>query len=131
MARILPLGLVSIDVFRAVVIAIVLMLVAGPNASLLCTVSCRPDAAAERSCKHRDSTDTPSVAANHSCQHIAAAIAFVREDPRPGVSASNGQHGVVVPTSQFVAPPKSPEFRSELRQPPPLKARPLVIALRI
>lgn len=118
--------------FRAAVLSIVLTLVAGPNASLLCAVWCHPEAAAAGPCEHRGPTDTPSVTASDSCPDMAAVTtAFVREDVRRGVSASEDQTAVLVPPFQFVAPPTTPEFGGEFRQHPPLEARPLVLALRI
>ena len=117
--------------FRAAVLSIVLMLVAGPQAPLLCAVWCHAEASAAGPCEHPDTASAPIVTANGSCPDIAeASTAFVREDPRRGASASDGQHAVVVPPFQFVAPP-TPEFRREPGQHPPLEARPLVLALRI
>jgi hypothetical protein len=122
----------SIHVFRAAVLSIVLTLAAGPNASLLCAVWCHPEAAAAEPCEHRDATYTANVTANDSCPDIAAVTtAFVREDVRSGVSASDGQTAVLVPPFQFVAPPTALEFGGEFRPHPPREARPLVLALRI
>ena len=119
----------SVQVFRAALLSIVLTLAVGPTASLLCAVWCHPEAAAAEPCEHRD---TPNVTANDSCPDIAAVTtAFVREDVRRGVSASDGQTVVLVPPFQFVAPPTAPAFGGEFRQYPPLEARPLVLALRI
>jgi hypothetical protein len=129
-----PLALcrVSIDVFRAAVLSIVLTLVVGPNASLLCAVWCHPEAATVAHCEHQNPSGSPSVAEKDSCPDIAAgATAFVREDVRRGVSASDGQHAVVVPPFRFVPPPNPSELGRELRQHAPLEARPLVFALRI
>jgi hypothetical protein len=124
--------LVSINVFRAAVLAIVLTLAVGPNASLLCTVWCHPDAASTGSCEQADPTSTPSVTRKDGCPDNAAGTsALVREDVRRGVSASDGQHAVVVAPFQFVAPPTPREFGREPGQHPPLEARPLVLALRI
>ncbi|HEU4688320.1 MAG TPA: hypothetical protein VFS23_08175 [Vicinamibacterales bacterium] len=116
--------------FRAAVLSIVLTLVAGPNASLLCAVWCHPEAAAAGPCEHRDATTT--ITSNDSCPDIAAVTtAFVREDVRRGVSSSEGQIAVLVAPFEFVAPPQSSLFGRELRQHPPLEARPLVVTLRI
>ena len=131
MARVLPLRLASIDVFRAAVLSIVLTLAVGPNASLLCAVWCHPDAATG-SCEHRDQTIIPSVNAKDGCPDIApGASALVREEVRRGVSASDSQYAAVVAPSQFVPPPTPPEFGREPGQHLPLEARPLILALRI
>jgi len=126
----LPLLAVSIDVFRAAVLSIVLTLVAGPNSSLLCAVWCHPETATAGPCEHPDPMSTPSITSNDSCPDIpAVTTAFVREDVRRGVFSSEGQ--APVPPFQFVAPPESSAFGRELRRHPPREARPLVVTLRI
>ena len=122
----------SIDVFRAVVLSIVLTFAVGPNASLLCAVWCHPDAAPTGSCEHPNPTSTPTVTAKDGCPDVAAGTsASVREEVRRGVSASDGQHAVVVAPFQFVPPRTPPEFGRAPGQRPPLEARPLLLALRI
>lgn len=125
--------MVSIDVFRAAVLSIVLTLAVGPSASLLCAVWCHPEAATAAPCEHQDPTNFPSVAEKDSCPDIAAgATTFVREDVRRGVSASDGQLTVVVPPFRFVPQPNPSAFGRNLRQHlPPEANRPLVCALRI
>ena len=127
----LALRWVSIDVFRAAVLSIVLPLAVGPNASLLCAVWCHPDASTG-SCEHPDPTSTPSVTAKDGCPDIAAGTsALVREEVRRRVSSSDAQHAVVVAPFQLVPSPTPPEFGRELGQHPPLEARPLILTLRI
>ena len=122
----------SVHVFRAALLSIVLTLAVGPTASLLCAVLCHPDAATAASCEHRDPNSRPSVAAKEDCPDIAAGTAaLVREEVRRGVSTSDGQHAVVVPPFRFTPPPSPPAFGREPGQHPPLEARPLVLALRI
>jgi hypothetical protein len=122
----------SIQVFRAALLSIVLTLAVGPTASLLCVVLCHPHAVSAASCEHRDPNSTPSVAAKDDCPDIAAGTAaLVREEVRRGVSTSDGQHAVVVPPFRFTSPPSSSAFGREPGQHPPLGARPLVLALRI
>ena len=128
----MPLVVESIAVFRAAVVAIVLTLVAGPNASLLCAVWCHAETAAARPCEHPDLSSTPGVRSNDSCPDIpAVTTAFVREDERRGVSSPHGQIAVLLPPFQFVAPPRSSEFGRELRQRPLREARPLGVTLQI
>jgi hypothetical protein len=122
---------VSIDVFRAAALAIVLTLALGPNASVLCAVWCHPEDVTAGACEHPNPTSTAGITANDSCPDIAtASTAVVREDVRRGVSAAD-QDAAVVPPFQLVPPPNSPEFGREPRQHPPLDARPLVLSLRI
>ena len=121
----------SIDVFRAAVLSIVLMVVAGPHASLLCAVWCHP-AATAGPCEHRDPTTAPTVTANDSCADIvAASTAFVREDVRRGASAAQAHQAVDVAPFQFGPPPNHAVSVRESGQRAPLGARPLVLALRI
>jgi hypothetical protein len=122
---------VSIDVFRAAVLSIVLALVAGPNASLLCAVWCHPEAATAGPCEHPDPTSTPSIAGNDSCPDIAASsTALVREDVRREVSAP-AQHAVLVARFQFAPPPHHSASAREVANRSTLEAHPLVLALRI
>jgi hypothetical protein len=122
---------VSIDVFRAAVLSIVLALVAGPNASLLCAVWCHPEAATAGPCEHPDPTSTPSIAGNDSCPDIAASsTALVREDVRREVSAP-AQHAVLVARFQFAPPPHHSASAREVANRSTLEARPLDLALRI
>jgi hypothetical protein len=119
-------------VFRAAVLSIVLTLVAGPNASLLCAVWCHPEAATAGPCEHPDLTSTPSIAGNDSCPDIAvSSTALVREDVRRVVSAPAARHAVPVAPFQFAPPPSQPASARESGQRSGLEARPLVLALRI
>ena len=117
--------------FRAAVLSIVLALAVGPHGSL-CAVWCHPETATTGACEHQDPTSSPRVSGDDSCSDIAAGLtAFVREDVRRGVSASDVQHAVVVPPFQSVPPSTPSALGREPGQPPFLKARPLVLALRI
>jgi hypothetical protein len=123
---------VSIDVFRAAVLSIVLTLVAGPNASLLCAVWCHPEAATAGPCEeHPDPTSTPSITGNDSCPDIvASSTAVVREDVRREVSAA-AQQAVLVARLQFAPPPRHSASARESGQRSTLDVRPLAVALRI
>jgi hypothetical protein len=130
--RCLAMWRVSIDVFRATVLSIVLTLVAGQNASLLCAVWCHPEAAAAGPCEHPDQTSTPSITQNGSCPDIpASSIALVREDVRRGVSAPAAQHAAPVVRFQFAHLPSHSASAGESGQRTAPEARPLVLPLRI
>ena len=132
MARVLPLALVSIDMFRAAVLSIVLTLTAGSNASLLCAVWCHPEAAATGQCAHPDSISTPIMTAKDSCPDIAVgSTAVVREDVRRGASTPHAQQAVAVPPFQVAPPPSHPTSARESGQRSPFEARPAVFTLRI
>jgi hypothetical protein len=118
-------------VLRAAVFSIVLTLAAGPNTSLLCALWCHP-ADTAGPCEHGDRTRTPSITANDSCPDVVGtSTAFVREDGRRGVSAPQAQPLVHLAPFQF-GPPLSHRLSARgSGQPPPLEARPLVLALRV
>ena len=123
---------VSIDVFRAALVSIVLTLTLGQNAALLCVVWCHPQHGVNGACEQQVPTTSPSVTANESCARVAAApTAFVREDGRRVASVSHAQQGIVVAPFQFVAPPSFSAHGLEHAQSTALEARPLVLALRI
>ena len=129
LAQLLPLSVASTHVFRAAVVSIVLTLAVGQNAALLCSVWCHPPEAATGVCEHPPVT-SPSVTGNDSCTVRAAeATALVREDVRRGATP-DAQHGVVVAWFQFGPPPAHSTSGRQLRQ-TPLRASPLILALRI
>ena len=117
--------------FRATVLSIVLTLVAGQNASLLCAVWCHPEAATAGPCEHPDQS-TPSVTENGSCPDIpASSTALAREDVRRGVSAPAAQHAVPVAGFQFAPSPSHSASAGESGRRTAPEARPLVLPLRI
>ena len=131
LARLLPLRMVSLNVFRAAVLSIVLTLAVGPNASLLCAVWCHPDAAAGP-CEHPDATSRSSATSEHSCPAIGGgSTAFVREDVRRGVSTPQTKYPVVVPPLLFTPPPPHALSIHAGAQSPPLQTRRVVLTLRI
>ena len=116
--------------FRAALFSIVLTLAVGQNAGLLCKVWC-PDATST-GCPHQDSTTSPSVRADDTCNEVVVgAVAFVREDGRRTAPAPDAQNALVVPRFRFVAPPTDPRPGYESGWRVLLEERPLVIALRI
>ena len=93
--------------FRAALVSVVLTLAIGPNAGLLCTVWCLD--ATSTGCPHQDSTTSPSVRADDTCNEVAVgAVAFVREDGRRIAPAPDSQNALVVIRFRFVAPPIDP-----------------------
>lgn len=119
-------------VFRAALFSIVLTLAVGQNAGLLCKVWCYPHHAASSGCRAQDSTTSPSVRADDSCNNVVfGAVAFVREDGRLTASAPDALNALVVPRFRFAPPPtdsRSGYLSGHLLL---FEERPLVIALRI
>ena len=117
---------------RAAVVSIVLALAAGPNAALLCSAWCHPQAAIQSSCLHQKAASAPGVAADDCCVTMVLSVAtFLREDALRGVSAPDAGHSTLIPRFQA--------FRSATNARPVLEPgrewsvdhRPRVIALRI
>ena len=118
--------------FRAALVSVVLTLTLGQNAALLCVVWCHPQHGVNSACEAQVPTTSPSVTANESCAPVATGqTAFVREEGRKLASASVGHQGIVVAPLRFVAPPSFSAHSLEDAQSAALKARPLVLALRI
>ena len=118
--------------FRATVLSIVLTLVAGPNASVLCKAWCDPAAAAATGCHHTDSTPSATLTGTDDCGKAVPNSAVVaKEDARPGAPSSDPQQAVMVPrhhraiSSSEAHPGDDPGCMWSLAQ------RPLVTALRI
>jgi hypothetical protein len=120
-------------VFRAAFLTVVLTLVVGPDASLLCKVWCNQHAPAAKGCHHRDSGNTaPHAASSTTCDNVAPGVsAFLKEDAPHTASTSNGDHAIEVPRYQHAAstvharPDHEPEHEWGLEK------RPLVTALRL
>ena len=130
MAWVLPSPVVSINVFRAAILSIVLTLAAGQNIGLLCHLWCPPDAATTSGCEHQTTT-SPSLTPYEVCNEaVSDATAIAREEGRR-TAAPHGQSATVVPRFAFAAP----SFEARSGYEPDcrrlLDARPLVLALRI
>ena len=118
-------------VFRVGVVSIVLALAVGPNVSLLCRTWCDPQAAAASGCHHQYSATSPRVTADDRCPNVVLNAAFLKEDIRQVVPASDTQQAVVIPGYQFarLATGSGPDRETEhLRS---SKERPLETVLRL
>ena len=123
-------------VFRTALFSIVLTLVVGQNASLLCEVWCHD--ATSAGCPHQgstalpDSTTSPRVKADHTCgSAFVGLVAFVREDARRTAAAPDAPNALVV--ARFRLAPSPDNLRSEFEagRRPLLEERLLILALRI
>ena len=118
--------------FGAVVLSIVLTLAVGLNASLLCRAGCDPQAAVASGCHHDDSTTSPSLAGDNSCDNVVlGAAAFLREDVRRGVASQDADHAVLVPRYQLAHSTTDTRPNQETGREWSLEERPLSTALRI
>jgi len=112
-------------VVRAAVVPIVVMLVVGPSASLVCVSWCDPAAAAAANCHHERAG--AGIGSDDPCQDVAPDAAALKEESR-----RRGDVATLVAHAAFqvgpAASPRSPGARAQL--PSDLK-RPLVTPLRI
>ena len=116
--------------FRSALFSIVLTLVVGQDASLLCKVWCADTTSAE--CPHQDSTTSPSVSARDDCRSdVGGAVAFVREDAQRTTAAPDAQNALAVP--RFLLALSHIDMGSGFESGRRLlfEERPLAIALRI
>jgi hypothetical protein len=131
MAQVLPLCVVSSDVFRAALVSIVLTLALGPNAALLCGTWCHSGAGMVGACQHQTEATTPGVSADDECAVNGNPTLFVREDGRR--SASTPDIEATVATARFAFTPPTTGILSAYAPDGRLllELRPLVLALRI
>ena len=121
-------------VFRAVAFSVVLTLAVGPIASLLCTASCHPQAAAARAC-HDEPSAASSVIGGPPCDECNrasfSAVQFLREDVQRGVAALGADHAILVPRYQLARTTSAADSGQEPGRTWWLEKRPLPTALRI
>ena len=118
--------------FRATVLSIVLALVVGPNASVLCKAWCDPAEAAATQCHHERGSLSATLTGTDDCGSVVAHSAVaVKDDARGGAPSSDPQQAVIVPrhhraVSSTEADPGDGAWCTWA-----LVQRPLVTALRI
>jgi hypothetical protein len=115
---------------RAAVLSMVLILAAGPSASLLCRAWCDSRAAASTGCHDQAPATTPIVADNSCDDMVLNADAFLREDAPCGVSTPEADQTVLV-RSQLAPPPTDARPGQEPGRGQSLEERPLPTTLRI
>ena len=121
-------------VFRAAFLTIVLTLVVGPDASLLCRVWCDQHPPAAKECHHRDSGRTsPTVANSTTCDNVAGeAFVFLREDAPRTASAPIGDHAIeILPLYRLAASTIDSPLDYEPEYEWAQEKRPLVTTLRL
>jgi hypothetical protein len=117
--------------FRALVVSIVLTVVAGPSAAMLCRAWCSAHAATVNGCNHSTPTAWTNVVADDTCDDVwIGAAAFVREDVG-GVSAPDGHRAVVVANHQPADIAIYERHRQDFRHGGSLENRPFSTALRL
>jgi hypothetical protein len=118
-------------VFRTALVAIVLTLVIGQDASVLCKAWCSGAAPAAGGCYHKHISTSRSVKGDDDCGRMEANSAVVvREDLRRDRHDQSVLHAVVFPSYQFSSM-GGPQAGHPRRHGSSLQPLPLMIALRI
>src|SRR5262245_49167599 len=104
MARVLRLSIVSNDVFRTIVLSLVLTLATGGNLALFCGVSCHPSKGMTAECEHWAETAASGIVANNDCTITGNTVVFVREDARRTTLSPDAEGTAVIPRFAFTPP---------------------------
>lgn len=114
--------------FRASVVAIVLLLTLGQSPALFCQLWCRPQQAG---CEHRAPDMSPSLAGRDACSQTAGAAALLNAAQQRAASSPEVHRGTVVPRFQFDVPNAYRLAHHEPGRQTPHGPRPFPPALRI
>ena len=118
--------------FRSTVLSIVLTLMAGPNASILCKAWCDLADAAAQECHHRDATTLTALTCTDDCDNpVFTRAVLLKEDVRRRVSSPDTHQAPIVPRYQYFASKRGTHICDEPGRGSPLAQQPLVTALRI
>ena len=119
-------------VFRATVLSIVLMLVAGSHATILCKAWCDPAEAAAQGCHQNDASTSAALTGTDDCDNPAVTSAVLgKEDVRRSVSSPETRQALVVSRHPYFASTSETHVWDAPGRGSPLAPRPLVTALRI
>ena len=116
--------------FRTAILAIMLFLGAGPNASLLCAVWCQSEATATATCTHGEQAAPNRITNHHSCEERTPGSAFTAGERR-GQSDAQAVHAVVDVPYNLARTPNASAARCDLRAPGIGGSRPPVLPLRL
>ena len=117
--------------FRATVLSIILTMVAGPNASVLCKAWCDPAAAAATKCHHEHGSVSATLTGTDDCgRAVPHSEVVVKEDARRGAPSSDPQQAVMVPRHHRAISSSEAHAGNGARCTWSLAQRPLVTALR-
>lgn len=120
------------SVSRATVLTIVLSLVAGPNASVLCKAWCDPAAAAAAKCHHEHGGLSATLTGTDDCSRAVPSTAVVvKEAARGDPPSSDPQQAVMVSRHHRAISSSEAHLGDNPRWTWSLAPRPLVTALRI
>jgi hypothetical protein len=124
--------IVSVVVFRATLLSIVLMFAAGPSASLFCKALCDPQAAAENGCHHDNNVGgSVSLSAVDSCRDSVQALAILLKEDVRRTSSLDGGCTPAIATFRFMTSPRSSGTVWNQGRAPSDLQRPLTTPLRV
>ena len=118
-------------VLRATVLSIIVTLMAGPNASMLCKAWCAPATAAATKCHYQHGSPSSTLTGTEDCgQAVLHSVIVIKEETRRGAPSSDSQ-AVIVPRHQRAISSSAAHLRRDPGCTWSLAQRPLAIALRI
>ena len=122
----------ELDVFRATVLLIVLMVGMGQDTVLLCKAWCDPVEAARAGCHQEDASTSPGVTGSDNCAPGALShTVLVREDVPRGMSDQGARQAGVIGGYQVPASPIGWRVGYDPGRASPAESRPLISVLRI
>lgn len=95
------------SMFRALALAIVFVVTAGPSSTLLCSGWCddrEAPATAADSCGHANPSAGASVAGNDACENLLGIATFVREEVRRTTTGSDRHAALIAPRYRVMMP---------------------------
>ena len=118
--------------FHATVLSIVLALVVGPNASVLCKAWCDPAGAAATQCHHERGSLSATLSGTDDCgREIPDSAVLVNDDARRGAPSSDALRAVMAPRHHRAIPSSEAHAGKGAACTWFLVQRPHVTALRI
>ena len=118
--------------FRVTVVSIVLTLVVGPNAGVLCKAWCDPAEAAATQCHHERGSLSATLSGTDDCgREIPDSAVVVNDDARRGAPSSDALRAVMAPQHHRAIPSSEAHAGNGAASTWFLVQRPHVIALRI
>jgi hypothetical protein len=132
LARVLPPVVDERPVFRATVLSIIVTLLAGPNASVLCKAWCAPATAGATKCHHQQGSPPATLTGTDDCgEAVLHTVVVIKEETRRGAPSSDPQPAVIVPRRQRALSSSEAHPGGTPGCTWPLAQRPLATALRI
>ena len=116
--------------YRATALSLVLILLAGPSAGVLCKAWCNPAEAGATGCHYHPSPSATLTGTDDCGKVVLSSAVLAKEDVR-ALSSPDARHAVLVPRYQYSVSTSAAHPGDEPGCASPLAQRPLVTALRL